>query len=440
MTVQVSCQSIRIVSFPFAMTTLTLAKGSAPPPEPLPLRGHIKPLDGLRGIAILLVMLFHFAWPEKAQGLLTKLYVFIVALGWVGVDLFFVLSGFLITGILLDSKSGPGYFRNFYARRVLRIFPLYYAVLLITLVILPRIVAYDTPELKRLLAGQGWLWLYSTNISVAVEHGNWIATAGWLRMGALWSLAVEEHFYLVWPVIIFFLSRRALLRTSIAIIVLVPILRTLAVFGGVAPDTVYCLTIFRIDALAMGGFLAALVRDRELFSQVRARAPLAGWLALGVLVAIGARHRWLDRMGVSVQTVGYSAIAVAFGALLLVAVTSPPDSLLHRVLAHRTLVFFGKYSYGAYIVHFVLGTLFDRIFPVRAFQLVLHSELAAFVFYALLSMAVTLALAVASYEIYEKRFLGLKRFFEYRAPAPTPARLHDGDLLASQAAGTPQAP
>src|SRR6267378_1546032 len=124
------------MTFPFAMTTLSLAKRSAPGPQPPLLRGHIKPLDGLRGIAILLVMAFHFAWPEKAQGLLTRLYVFVAALGWVGVDLFFVLSVCLITGILLDSKSGPGYFRNFYARRVLRIFPLYYAVLLIMLVIL----------------------------------------------------------------------------------------------------------------------------------------------------------------------------------------------------------------------------------------------------------------------------------------------------------------
>ena len=227
-----------MVSFPSGMSTPTLAKGAAPPPGPSRWRGHIKPLDGLRGIAILLVMWFHFAWPAKAQGLITRLYVSVAALGWVGVDLFFVLSGFLITGILLDSKRGAGYFRNFYARRVLRIFPLYYAVLLVTLVILPLIVPYDTPALKRLLEGQGWLWLYSTNISVAVEHGNWIASADWLRMGALWSLAVEEHFYLVWPLLVFFLSRRALLRTSIAMIVLVPILRTVALFAGVVSDTI----------------------------------------------------------------------------------------------------------------------------------------------------------------------------------------------------------
>jgi len=409
-----------MVSVPSGMSTPTLAKGAAPPPGPSRWRGHIKPLDGLRGIAILLVMWFHFAWPAKAQGLITRLYVSVAALGWVGVDLFFVLSGFLITGILLDSKRGTGYFRNFYARRVLRIFPLYYAVLLVTLVILPLIVPYDTPALKRLLEGQGWLWLYSTNISVAVEHGNWIASADWLRMGALWSLAVEEHFYLVWPLLVFFLSRRALLRTSIAIIVLVPILRTVALFAGVVSDTIYCLTIFRIDVLAMGGLLAVLVRDPELVAQVRGRTPLAGWLALAVIVAIGARHRWLYRMGPSVQTIGYSALAVMFAALLLMAVTSPPDSRLHRILGHRTLVFVGKYSYGAYVLHFMLFPLFQRIFPIATFQRVLHSELAAFVLFAVLSMAFTLALAVASYEMYEKRFLGLKRFFEYRTAAPTP--------------------
>jgi peptidoglycan/LPS O-acetylase OafA/YrhL len=238
-------------------------------------------------------------------------------------------------------------------------------------------------------------------------------------MGALWSLAVEEHFYLVWPLLVFFLSRRALVGTSIGIMVLVPILRTLVLFWGVAADTVYSLTIFRIDVLAMGGLLAALVRDRALFPRIRSRAPLAGWLALGVLVAIAAHHRWLDRTGIFVQTIGYSALAVMFSALLLVAVTSPPDSRLHRVLANPTLVFFGKYSYGAYILHLILTPLFERIFPVRPFQRVLHSELAAFLLYAILSTVVTLALAVASYEMYEKHFLGLKRFFEYRAPAPT---------------------
>ena len=167
--------------------------------------GHMAPLDGLRGLAILMVMAFHFAWVQPPRSLPAKLFVFVGSFGWAGVDLFFVLSGFLITGILLDSKSEPYYFRNFYARRILRIFPLYYSVLLVTLVVLPHFVSYDTPELTALLRSQAWLWLYSANVSVAVEHGHWLWNADWLRLGMLWSLAVEEHFYLVWPLLVFVL-------------------------------------------------------------------------------------------------------------------------------------------------------------------------------------------------------------------------------------------
>ncbi|MDP9148717.1 MAG: acyltransferase [Myxococcota bacterium] len=385
-------------------------------------RGHMAPLDGLRGLAILMVMAFHFAWVAPPRGLPAKLFVFLGSFGWAGVDLFFVLSGFLITGILLDSKPGPSYFRNFYARRVLRIFPLYYGVLLVTLVVLPRLISYDTPELKALLAAQGWLWLYSANVSVAIEHGRWVWNADWLRLGMLWSLAVEEHFYLVWPLLVFVSSRKAMLRASVAIIVALPLLRAAMWAGGVAPDTIYCLSIFRVDALAFGGLLALVVRDPALYTRVRPLATRVGGLGLLIVLGLTARARWFTHLAEPVQVVGFSALAMLFGSVLLAAVSAPPTSLLRRALTRRELVFCGKYSYGAYMLHELLRPALVRAFPPAVFERVTGSELAGFCLHALCGTAATFALAVASFELFERRFLGLKRFFEYRpAPTTTPA-------------------
>ncbi len=382
-------------------------------------RGHMAPLDGLRGVAILMVMAFHFAWVQPPRSLPAKLFVFVGSFGWAGVDLFFVLSGFLITGILLDSKATPHYFRNFYARRVLRIFPLYYGVLLVTLVVLPHIVSYDTPELRALLGAQGWLWLYSANVSVAIEHGHWVWNADWLRLGMLWSLAVEEHFYLVWPLLVFVLSRKAMLRTSLVIIGALPLLRAAMWRAGVAPDTIYCLSLFRVDALSVGGFLAVVVRDPALFGRVRALAPLVGGLALFVVLALTARARWFTHLAEPVQVVGFSALAMMFGALLLLSVSAPPSARLRRILTRRELVFCGKYSYGAYMLHELLRPALVRAFPPDAFERLTGSELAAFCLHALFAGGATFALAVVSFQLFERHFLMLKRYFEYQ-PAKAP--------------------
>jgi peptidoglycan/LPS O-acetylase OafA/YrhL len=374
-------------------------------------RGHFPALDGLRGIAILLVMAFHFGWAKPAVGSAAKLLVFCTNFGWTGVDLFFVLSGFLITGILLDSKDDPRYFRNFYMRRVLRISPLYYGVLVVTLLILPHIVPYDSPDLRQVLHSQGWLWAYSANISVAVRHGQWIWNPDWLRLGMLWSLAVEEHFYLVWPLLVLVLSKGGLVRVSLAMVVLTPIARACALAAGVAPDTVYCLTIFRADDLAMGGLLAAVFRTPELLARVRPYGRWAGWAGIAVVILLTARRRFFRHLDPAVETIGFTALACIYGSILLAAVSDPSSSRLERVLSHRWLIFFGKYSYGAYLLHELLRPAFLKFFPVELIEGWTHSEVAGFVLHALLGTAITFALAMISYELFEKRFLSLKRFF-----------------------------
>src|SRR5687767_2907742 len=161
--------------------------------------GFIPALDGLRGIAIILVMLHHFTYYRPNSGIDAQI-ASVLFFGWAGVDLFFVLSGFLITGILLDTRDSKRYFSTFYARRTLRIFPLYYLVLLLAFVVLPKF-----PALHPVLLGQvgpvdlppQWpYWLYLTNFSIA--DGGWVH--GWVDVA--WSLAIEEQFYLVWPLMI----------------------------------------------------------------------------------------------------------------------------------------------------------------------------------------------------------------------------------------------
>jgi peptidoglycan/LPS O-acetylase OafA/YrhL len=367
-------------------------------------------LDGLRGIAILLVMAYHFGWAKAAVSKAAKAFVFVTNFGWTGVDLFFVLSGFLITGILLRTKDKPRYFRNFYARRVLRIFPAYYAVVVVMLVVLPCIVPYDTPGLRLLLASQGWLWVFGANVSVALRHGEWVWNPDWIRLGMLWSLAVEEHFYFVWPLLVFKLSRPALLRLSLAVVAVTPLVRAAALFAGVAPYTVYCFTPFRADALAMGGLLAVVASSPEWLAVAKKYVRWAGWGSVVIIVVLTARRRFFVHLDADVQTIGFTALACAYGALLLEAVTGQV-AWVRGLLSSRALTFCGKYSFGAYLLHELLRPAFVAFFPVERIEASTHSELAGFLVHAMLGTALTFGLAVVSYELYEKRFLALKRYF-----------------------------
>jgi peptidoglycan/LPS O-acetylase OafA/YrhL len=185
-------------------------------------------LDGLRGLAVLCVMLFHFG---TASGLQADTYATKKIIGffcnlWSGVDIFFALSGFLITGILLREKQEPGYFTRFYMRRSLRIFPLYYAALIVIFVLLPalHLPALDNPGIHRVQDAQAWMWAYSQDFAITYFNHDFFDPDP-LWVGHFWSLGVEEHFYLVWPLVVYLCTRRGLLLTSALLIVAAPIVR-----------------------------------------------------------------------------------------------------------------------------------------------------------------------------------------------------------------------
>jgi peptidoglycan/LPS O-acetylase OafA/YrhL len=179
--------------------------------NPLRLIGHDSALEGVRGLAILMVLLVHLTPEGRSHTVVGAVMKAVAGVGVAGVDLFFVLSGFLITGILLEAKGKGGYLRTFYARRALRIFPLYYLVLVLCLVVAPRVMRMDSPEYRALFAKQGWLWFYVGNIKTAMGTEVCPFSAGWLQFDHFWSLAIEEQFYLVWPVLVLLLSRRGMM-------------------------------------------------------------------------------------------------------------------------------------------------------------------------------------------------------------------------------------
>jgi peptidoglycan/LPS O-acetylase OafA/YrhL len=368
---------------------------------------HVAALDGLRGCAIAAVILHE--GPRSHDGLGARIFGAVANGGWAGVQLFFVLSGFLITGILLDTREDPHFFRNFYARRTLRIFPPYYATLILTLWVGPLVFSTAASDVRGVLSRQGWLWSYTSNLAI-LRHNGWCFSAGWLSLDHTWSLAVEEQFYLAWPVLLFFLPRRGIVAVALAITLASPVLRMAMLHAGTSPEAVYSFTPCRLDALAMGSLLAVVIRNgAEITEHVRTAKALllGGAAALGTVVV---KSRGLDSEDFLVQTLGFSALAVLCSGVVLGAALAAPDKGAARFFGSPALTFVGRYSYGMYLYQGVLAPLFHRI-PVDRIAELLGSRLAALLVATTLMFLVTTAIAFVSWHVFERRFLALKGRF-----------------------------
>lgn len=363
-------------------------------------------LDGIRGIAILSVLAFHTLRISTPLNPAVSVWRFFQDSSWAGVDLFFVLSGFLITGILLDSKGQQGYFRNFYARRSLRIMPLYYAVLTIALVILPLIAGSHLPEMyTQLRQHQIWLWLYLQNYFQA--RGSH-ALPGF---GHFWTLAVEEQFYWFWPLIVFFSSRKLLLRICVAVCVLEPVLRFLLLAAGSTPWAVREFTFTRMDSLLYGAIAAILVREGADFIKFRILYLVAAACATAFLVLISIRHGFILYEDVNTVVLGYSAVGIVCAVFILACVASKGQ--LARTVSSPVLAWFGRHSYALYIIHPALLAIYETKAP---HSLQVNTFPAAIVRFAAIALP-SCAFAWLSWELIEKRFLRLKKYFEYQPTA-----------------------
>jgi peptidoglycan/LPS O-acetylase OafA/YrhL len=376
--------------------------------------GVIPALDGLRGIAIILVMLHHFTYYRPTSGIDEQI-VSVLIFFWTGVDLFFVLSGFLITGILLDTRGRERYFSNFYARRILRIFPLYYLILFLALVVLPVFPAVHTvligQDASVDLPPQWPYWLYLTNFSIA-DRG-WVH--GWVDVA--WSLAIEEQFYLFWPLVIWLCPPRLVAWLCTAIFVAEVFARSGARANDVAVLPIYVITWFRLDGLVIGALLAVALR-RGIMPDLGRLAPIVVIVGVAGLIAVtilGGHTWWWNRR---MQQFGYSLIAVIAGAMLVGAITRPADSLWPRMLSAGWLRAFGKYSYCLYLIHLpVMRAVREWVFNPEE-TLAIAPWIGQVLFYPV-AAAPAFALAWLSWRFFEAPILRLKARFPYSRASPS---------------------
>jgi peptidoglycan/LPS O-acetylase OafA/YrhL len=384
----------------------TVPRSATAEPRALRLTGHLPGLDGVRGLAIGMVMTLHFVGDATARTTLQRLVTKAASFGGLGVDLFFVLSGLLITGLLLDAKDRPHFFRNFYARRTLRIFPLYYFVLAMLFLVLPRLVTLP-PGLAEPKDHQAWLWTYGTNFYIATQ-------ASWQALGYVthfWSLAIEEHFYLVWPLVVYSFPRSTVERICLGVILVGLALRAALAMAGMSEISISVLTPLRIDALCVGGLLAAIARRPEGAAPLVSRSGRAVlWLGGAILVV----SAWcaLTQIGLPFfhQFRG-SLYALLFGALTLTSV-NPGGGPMAAFFQTASLRFLGKYSYGLYVYHGLLTWYLPDLKAEARLDAALGNHWLAILAYAAIGFGVSTAVAVVSYELLEKRFLLLKRYFE----------------------------
>jgi peptidoglycan/LPS O-acetylase OafA/YrhL len=379
---------------------------SAPTPKPLPgvqpLR-TIPALDGVRGVAIIAVLAYHFSvWAMRAVS--RNAVQSLVGFGYSGVDLFFVLSGFLITGVLLDARGTPGWLGSFYVRRMLRICPLYYTAVAVAIVAQRYLAEPD--DVHSIAAVQPWLWTHTLNIKIAGQNA-W--SPYWL--GHFWSLGVEEQFYLLWPTAVALLSRRGLAALCIAAVPAALGLR-LWLFLNAHGAAAFALMPCRIDALCLGALTALAARSRGgllvWWPAARAGIVVFGG-ATAMMLVPGAS--WANTVGVVRMTV----VALFCTSVIIDAVASPPAALGRRLLETRVLRAFGKYSYGLYVIHQLMGPALIATFPFAALQ-GFAAPAATLAFFVYCS-AVLIPIAWLSWTCLESPFLRLKSAFEYRLTA-----------------------
>ena len=353
-----------------------------------------------------MVASYHFMAPfTDTTSFATKGALWVLSYGWTGVDLFFVLSGFLITGILADTKGATGYFRTFYMRRALRILPLYYAALAVIFTV-PRFM--NSPVGARLtlpFSDQIWYWLYLQNFH---------RMRGLIGQftGHFWSLAVEEQFYLAWPVVILLLSRRRAFQFCAGLIALALAMRVVWIF--VMHELgwgVFFATPTRLEGLAVGAAIALMARGTRGLEPARRIALPVALVALAVIGFVYADSGYFAIANPILRSFGLTAIAVLYGSLLVVAVLRPPR-LISAVLESKPLAFFGRYSYGMYVIHvpllIVLGS--SGVTGAR-FESFIGNSLLALIAYTITLLAATVICALLTWHLFEKRFLRLKRHF-----------------------------
>jgi peptidoglycan/LPS O-acetylase OafA/YrhL len=366
---------------------------------------HYPQLDGFRGLAITLILLHHqtvFTPETPIQELWFRLFSGV----WYAVDIFFVLSGFLITTMLYRAKGSGNYFRNFYARRFLRIAPLYYLLLAFTFYVLPNFSHPKIQQWSSVSQHQAWYWAFLSNFHVALE-GRWTHPV----LDVSWTLAIEEQFYLLWPLVVAFFSMKGLKRLCIFGCVFSFLFRALLVSQNANGWLIYVVTPSRMDSILIGALIALYIESSE---KIPLRLPVfryAQWslLILLELVLVFGTH---DQISPLIQTFGYSLVVLTVGVLLLNARLAQPSDLLYKFLASPFMRFMGKYSYGIYFTHLpIRAVIRDYVFPPSSFASFGNPVIGQVLFYVVASIP-AIAAGYLTFHLFEKHFLKLKSLFE----------------------------
>lgn len=379
----------------------------------VPKSAYYVALDGLRAIAVIMVFFQHYGAGHA----------FIFGWGWAGVDIFFVLSGFLITGILYDSQSKAHRYRDFYVRRTLRIFPLYYFIWAVILLLAPFAhwqwnirwafwPAYLGNYARFFFLHQPGDPYRFDKLTFGAPVSTWFGYPFHLYIGHFWSLCVEEQFYLIWPFIVYQVRKReTLIKICLAVIVLSPIAR--AVLSMTLSPQLLRMELFyrslptRLDALLIGGLIALMLRGPEEATLRRLRRPML-FLAAAVFVALywvftktlalpleGSASNWIGMFG-------FTVIDVFAAALILECIH--PGSFFETCLRWKPIRALGIISYGFYVYHDLLHDFYSdlahRISPEYAYPLTL-----------LIAFTATILIATLSYRLLEKPLLKLKDRF-----------------------------
>jgi peptidoglycan/LPS O-acetylase OafA/YrhL len=375
-------------------------------------------LDGVRGIAILMVLFVHFTpdylMPNRPLEWLKKC----AFTGWIGVDLFFVLSGMLITDVLLKSRTSERPARKFYVRRTLRIMPLYLGTLVFCFGILPLIIRPgQDAKFDTMRSGQGWYWVHCANV-IVLFHGFGAMMSNTVNLAHFWSLAVEEHFYLLWPWIVWRLRENDVLKVAVGVALTALCLRLIVALTASSTEVkgVFFQTPMRMDALALGAALAIVLRRPN-----AARFRMVAWCTFAVAaIPLGVAfvlQKGLWSTGLFMVSIGFTIVAVMFGSFLFIVRTSKSHSLLRTVVGNRIFAFFGKYSYGMYVLHPLLTPMLDLLMPAEEMLKVMGGAVMASLSIIALKIAATIVAALASWNLVEVPFLKLKQYFEYEPTA-----------------------
>jgi peptidoglycan/LPS O-acetylase OafA/YrhL len=369
---------------------------------------HFTTIDGLRGVAILLVCFFHYGLTYAGNGIYGNTLVASgLQVGWMGVDLFFVVSGFLITSILLETRGEPRYFGNFIARRTLRIWPLYYLSLFVLIVVAPRVLHPVPADLAVLADKQVWFWTYAANWLFASEGGFNQTPSGYY-----WSLAVEEQFYLLWPLVVWKTAETSLRWVCVGMIAGSLILRLVLLQYGVPESSVYTITFTHLEAVAGGSLLALLVRDPLWTARVvrwSTAALLIGVAGLLLVRSFDHSFKFWER---GMAHYGLTCVALVSAALLVKAHIGAGDSWFRRALRSRPIVATGRYSYALYIAHVPVGVQLDKM---GSKWLDAASTAAQYDFrFTCVSgaaLGISWLVAMLSWHLFERHVLKLKRYF-----------------------------